>query len=120
MNTTPEQLASAIKTIADAYEQGQMRGMFVARPLYSDINIIAFPGYHVSPDSEQDIEQIARQLYQGAVQTPKSHLGTIILNVAAALCVANPEISKRFMEDLGKKQAQVKFDEIRREVFKDE
>lgn len=119
MNSTPEQLASAIKTITDAFEQGHLRGMVVARPLYNDINIIAFPGYHVSPDTEQDIEQIARQLYNAAVQTPKSHLGTIILNVAAAMCVSNPEINKLFAQDIGKKQAQMKLDEMRREQFKD-
>lgn len=114
-----EQLASAIKTITDAFEQGQLRGMFVARPLYNDANIIVFPGYNVSPDTEQDIEQIVRQLYQAAMQTPKSHLGTIILNVAAAMCAANPEINKLFMQDIGKKQAQMQFDEVRREFFKD-
>lgn len=119
MNPTPERLASAIKTITDAFEQGQMRGMFVARPLYNDVTIIAFPGYHVSPDSEQDNEQIARQLYLAAKQTPKSHLGTIILNAAAAMCAENPEINKLFMQDIGKKQAQIQFDEMRREMFKD-
>lgn len=113
-----EQLASAIKTITDAFEQGQLRGMFVARPLYNDINIIAFPGYHVSPDTEQDIEQIARQLYQAAMQTPKSHLGTIILNVAAFLCVANPEIGKLFMQDIGKKQARMAFENMQNEIPK--
>lgn len=119
MNPTPEQLASAIKTITDAFEQGQLRGMFVARPLYNDINLIVFPGYNVNPDTEQDIEQIVHQLYQAAMQTPKSHLGTIILNVAAAMCAANPEINKLFMQDIGKKQAQIQFDEVRREFFKD-
>lgn len=118
MNTTPEQLAEAVKTITDAFDQGQLRGLFVARPLYNDINIIAFPGYHVSPDTEQDIEQIARQLYQASMQTPKSHLGTIILNVAAAMCVGNPEIGKLFMEDIGKKQSQQQFDQMRREAYK--
>lgn len=118
MSTNPEQIATAIKTITDAFEQGQMRGMFVARPLYNDINIIAFPGYNVSPDTERDIEQIARQLYNAAMQTPKSHLGTIILNVAAAMCVSNPEIGKLFMEDIGKKQTQARIDDMRREVFK--
>lgn len=116
MNPTPEQLASAIKTITDAFAQGQMRGLFVARPLYSDINIIAFPGYNVSPDTEQDIEQIARQLYDAAMQTPKSHFGTIILNVASAICVANPEIHRLFFEDLGKKQ--MEFEAMRSEVEK--
>lgn len=114
-----EQLASAIKTITDAFEQGQLKGMFVARPLYNDINIIAFPGYHASPDTDQDVEQIARQLYNAALQTPKSHLVTIILNVSAAMLASNPEINKLFMQDIGKKQAQMKFDDMRREVFKD-
>lgn len=72
----------------------------------------------ISNDTEQDIEQIVRQLYQAAMQTPKSHLGTIILNVAAAMCSANPEINKLFMQDIGKKQSQIQFDEIRRELFK--
>lgn len=113
---SPEQLATAIKTITDAFEQGQLKGMFVARPLYNDINIIAFPGYHASPDTDQDVEQIARQLYNAAVQTPKSHLGTIILNVAA-MCASNPEINKLFMQDIGKKTAQTHNDEIRRGLY---
>lgn len=116
---SPEQLAQAVKTITDAFYQGRLRGLFVARPLYNDINIIAFPGYHVSPDTEQDIEQISRQLYQASIQTPKSLLTTIILNVAAAMCVDNPEIGKLFMEDIGKKQAQQQFDQMRRETFND-
>lgn len=116
---SPEQLAEAIKTITEAFEHGQLRGLFVARPLYNDINLIAYPGYHVSPDTDQDVDQIARQLYNAALQTPKSHLGTIILNVAAAMCVVNPEIGKLFMEDIGKKQAQQQFDQMRRETFND-
>lgn len=118
MNPTSEQFATAIKTITLAFKQGQMNGMLVARPLYNDINIIAFPGYHASPDTDQDVEQIARQLYNAAVQTPKSHLATIILNVAAAMCASNPEINKLFMQDIEKKQAQMN-DDMHREQFKD-
>ena len=78
MNPSPEQLASAIKTINDAFAQGQMRGMFVARPLFNDVNIIAFPGYHVSPESEQDVEQITRQLYQAAITDSAIDRGHLI------------------------------------------
>ena len=34
------------------------------------------------------------------------------------MCVANPEICKLFMEDIGKKQAQTRIDDMRREAFK--
>lgn len=119
MNPTPEQIASAINTITDAFKQGQMRGVFIARPACNSVNIVSYPGYHVSPDTDDDIEQIAQQLYQAAMQTPKSHIGSIILNTAAAMCVASPEIGKRFLEDLGKKQAQMQFDKMRQDVFKD-
>ena len=114
---SPEQLAEAVKQIADLCTENEMPAIFVGTvKANDDVNIIIYPGHDTSTD--QGIDTVAQQLYLAAVRTPKSHLGTIILNVAAALCVANPEIGKLFMQDIGKKQAQMEFEKMRNETSK--
>ena len=109
---TPEQLAQAIKQITDICNECDMPAIFVGTvKANDDINIITYPGHDTKAD--YGIESVAQQLYLAAARTPKSHLGTIILNAAAALCVANPEVSRLFLEDLGKKQAQMQFNKMR-------
>ena len=115
---SPEQLADALKQITDICTENEMPAIFVGTvKANDDVNLITYPGHDTSTNHGMDA--VARQLYQAAMQTPKSHLGTIILNVAAAMCAANPEINKLFMQDIGKKQAQIYVDEIRRDMFKD-
>lgn len=114
---SPEQLAAAIKQVSDLCTENDMPAIFVGTvKANDDVTIISYPGHDTSTD--QGIDSVVRQLYQAAMRTPKSHLGTIILNVAAAICVANPEINKLFMEDIGKKQAQMEFERIREDVKK--
>ena len=114
---SPEQLADALKQITDICTECEMPAIFVGTvKANDDVNLITYPGHDTR--SDQGIENVAQQLYLAAARTPKSHLSSIILNVAAALCVANPEVSKLFLQDLGKKQAQLKFDQMRQEAQK--
>lgn len=114
---SPEQLADAIKQITDLCIENEMPAIFVGTvKANDDVNIITYPGHDTSTDHGIDI--VVSQLYLAAMRTPKSHLGTIILNVAAALCVANPEIGKLFMQDLGTAQAQMEFEKMKNETSK--
>ena len=100
---SPEQLATAIKQINDLCLENDMPAIFVGTVRANDdVNIIAYPGHDTSTD--KGIDAVAQQLYQTAVRTPKSHLATIILNVAAAICVSSPVIEQTFYADLAKKR----------------
>lgn len=106
---SPEQITDALKQITDICTECEMPAIFVGTvKANDDVNLITYPGHDTSTNHGMDA--VARQLYLAAVHTPKSHLGTIILNVAAAMCAANPDIGKLFMQNLGKKKAQMEFD----------
>lgn len=114
---SPEQIADALKQITDICTECEMPAIFVGTvKANDDVNLITYPGHDTSTNHGMDA--VALQLYLAAVRTPNSHLGTIILNVAAAMCVANPEIGKLFMQDLGKKQAQMEFEKMKNETSK--
>lgn len=100
---SPEQLAAALKQITDICNECEMPAIFVGTvKANDDVNIIAYPGHDTS--TANGIDAGAHQLYQAAVRTPKSHLATIILNVAAAICVSSPVIEQTFYADLAKKR----------------
>ena len=100
---SPEQLAEALKQINDLCLENDMPAIFVGTvKANDDIKIITYPGHDTK--SDQGIDAVAQQLYLAAVRTPKSHLTTIILNVAAAMCVSSPVIEQTFYADLAKKR----------------
>ena len=102
-----EQLADAIKQIIDLCTDNDMTAIFVGTvKANDDAYIITYPGHDISTD--QGIDTVATQLYHAAICTPKSHLGTIILNVAAAMCVSSPIIEQTFYADMEKKREMVK------------
>lgn len=93
-----QEAVKIFEQLQSIYKDNNMQGIFIAAA-DPDKHMVCYPGH------DDDIDSICRQLYVFATSAPKSHLGTIILNVAAAICVSSPIIEQEFYNDLERKRS---------------